>query len=379
MAPRVFSRGPRRGAPSWSWRRSASAEAARSYVAAPDSPPQPEGPPGGPPSGPPSGSPWWGQWWCLGAPRWGLRGWWPWGGAPRGPRAAEGSSWVCAFEGAPPGRVAGAPGRGPLPLWLERGWGWLLLLLLLLLLLSGWAVLAAWGSVGAPLGPLLGAPPAVDYGVVIDCGSHGSRVNVFRWQFSPGLAAAFGGPPGAFALQLQQMVAAAAAALAAAGVAAAALRGVPLYVKATAGLRALQQQQRDLLLQQLRLLLQDQTLNPFFFRGDFARVLSGEEEAAFSWVAANALQQTLGGPPGASRGALELGGSSAQIAFSPAATSLLEGFFALHLGPLYLRLYAHSFLAYGWAERLHRASVKLAAAGLLGAPRGAPGGPREGA
>jgi hypothetical protein len=56
--------------------------------------------------------------------------------------------------------------------------------------------------------------------------------------------------------------------------------------------------------------------SPFRFEAGWARVLRGEEEAAFAWAALNG-GAAAGGAP--SRGVLDLGGSSLEVAFEPAA------------------------------------------------------------
>ncbi|CDI81307.1 ectonucleoside triphosphate diphosphohydrolase, putative [Eimeria acervulina] len=262
----------------------------------------------------------------------------------------------------------------------ESLYGWLLPVLVLLSVLLLYCV-------GAPL--LLPArEKALDYGVVIDSGSHGSRVNIFSWEqrqydphnpltgpvslpqlvsvriYSPGIAAAFEEAEKGRA-QLQQMVQDAVASLKAAGVHTPQLGNIPIYLKATAGMRALAQSRRDKIMQQVRQLLHNQTLNPFHFKGDFARVISGEEEALFGWIAVNAERNTLGAPPSETLGALDMGGSSSQIAFSPFFTSVLEDFNSIQLGNTAIRLYSHSFLGYGWADALQRTNVKLAAEAIL--------------
>lgn len=93
-----------------------------------------------------------------------------------------------------------------------------------------------------------------------------------------------------------------------------------------------------------------QDLNPFQFRPDWARVISGEEEGVFGWVAVNNMAGTLLSTAAGTVGALDLGGASTQITFSPTTTSVLEDFYELKLGEKLVRLYSHSFLGYGWGD-----------------------------
>ncbi|XP_026190395.1 uncharacterized protein LOC34623475 [Cyclospora cayetanensis] len=132
-------------------------------------------------------------------------------------------------------------------------------------------------------------------------------------------------------------------------------------------------------MKEVRLTLHDKAFNHFRFKDDFARVISGEEEGVYGWVAVNAERKTLGAPPEETLGALDMGGSSSQITFCPFFTSILEDFYALHLGNTSIRLYSHSFLGYGWADALTRVSIKIAAEALTEKPQTASARPSLGA
>jgi Golgi nucleoside diphosphatase len=58
-------------------------------------------------------------------------------------------------------------------------------------------------------------------------------------------------------------------------------------------MRELSQQDREKILNKVRALLSDKNICPFYFRNDFARVISGEEEAIYSWCATNLLMGSL--------------------------------------------------------------------------------------
>lgn len=64
----------------------------------------------------------------------------------------------------------------------------------------------------------------------------------------------------------------------------------------------------------------------------------------------NNMKGTLTMPALGTVGALDLGGASSQITFSPTQTSVLEDFYELPLGDKVVRLYSHSFLGYGWGD-----------------------------
>jgi Golgi nucleoside diphosphatase len=58
-------------------------------------------------------------------------------------------------------------------------------------------------------------------------------------------------------------------------------------------MRELSQADREKILNRVRLILGDKKHCPFYFRNDFARVISGEEEAIYSWCATNLLMGSL--------------------------------------------------------------------------------------
>lgn len=67
----------------------------------------------------------------------------------------------------------------------------------------------------------------------------------------------------------------------------------PIYLKATGGLRTLPTQDRIRIIAKVRQLFHDRKFNPFQFRDERARVLSGEEEAIYGWTAVNYIKGTL--------------------------------------------------------------------------------------
>ena len=68
----------------------------------------------------------------------------------------------------------------------------------------------------------------------------------------------------------------------------------PIYVKATAGMRELPEKKRDGIVNAVRALLASNETCPFDFANkEQARVIAGEEEAAFAWVAVNFVDGAL--------------------------------------------------------------------------------------
>jgi Golgi nucleoside diphosphatase len=185
--------------------------------------------------------------------------------------------------------------------------------------------------------------PTATKGMVIDAGSGGSRLHVYNWQprifktippaisfptsderwtarMSPGIAD-FADNPEDVKMQLAPLI----------DFAIQTLVGdeenfpnYPIYFKATGGMRELPTAKREELMTWIRFYLSDKTFCPFFFHPDFARVISGEEEAVFSWTGINFLMGNLlpasmgvglanGGA--FTYGTLDLGGASSQISF----------------------------------------------------------------
>lgn len=131
----------------------------------------------------------------------------------------------------------------------------------------------------------------------------------------------------------------------------------PIYFKATGGMRELDAHTRESMVAYIRVLLSDKSFCPFFFRDDFARVISGEEEAIFSWAATNFLMGTLlSNSQGmgtvenvnTTYGTLDLGGASTQIAFYVPSQDILEGLTKFQIGgQKQWNVYTRSFLQFG--------------------------------
>lgn len=201
-----------------------------------------------------------------------------------------------------------------------------------------------------------------EYGVVIDAGSTGNRVLVFRWQhhqsrktemtqietllkqkFKPSLDELDDDEAGLKKI-VQSMIEAA-------------KNTVPeelqsataIYFFATAGMRLVIEAKANKLFDHLDDWLSNNTFSPFRYeRGFGARILSGEEEAAFMWISVNSLLGIF--EPGNKKqttGIIELGGASTQIAFDPVGQQLLDNKFPLRVGGHRYSLYVHSYLYYG--------------------------------
>lgn len=196
------------------------------------------------------------------------------------------------------------------------------------------------------------------YGCVIDAGSSGSRIYVYRWPVrkfdtlppsvtqverealfskkkSPGISDPKGLP------LLKDLVSLAKAAIPED----ADLKQIPVYLGATAGMRILDPTLEAEIMIKVRTVLHG---SGFLFHDDWARTISGEEEGSFGWLAANYLMNKSKMPKrdGTTFGALDLGGASTQISFTPKG-SILANQFPLTIDETEYLLYTHSFLYYG--------------------------------
>jgi len=143
----------------------------------------------------------------------------------------------------------------------------------------------------------------------------------------------------------------------------------PIFLRATAGMRTLDRQDRFRVLGAVRKLFSNNTYCPFYFEDEYARILSGEEEAIFGWaginfVMGNLVQESEGAGtvlnPKRTYGALDMGGASTQISFYEPNEDIMANLFKLQIGQgKHWNLYAHSFLYFGLNEARNRFESKL--------------------
>jgi apyrase len=127
----------------------------------------------------------------------------------------------------------------------------------------------------------------------------------------------------------------------------------PIYLKGTAGLRDLIPEKRDIVMTEVAKVLEE---SPFYFKMRQATVISGEQEAAFSWLTVNTYKNTTHNHHGESYGILDLGGASLQVSFVPQEGHyVLEHFFPMDINKKHpVDLYAKSYLHYGLIEANRR-------------------------
>jgi hypothetical protein len=134
-------------------------------------------------------------------------------------------------------------------------------------------------------------------------------------------------------------------------------------------MRELPLEKREAVMREIRAYLANNETCPFKFETpDQARIIAGEEEAAYAWTGVNfvtgALLDSAWGTgdaaPARSFGTLEMGGASSQIAFYKP-VSILANLFKLQVGAAkHWNIYAHSYLQFGRVSARARMWAHLA-------------------
>jgi guanosine-diphosphatase len=206
--------------------------------------------------------------------------------------------------------------------------------------------------------------PLVQYALMIDAGSTGSRIHVYKFNncgsspmyeyevfmnTQPGLSSYKGAPLQAaqsLDVLLDEAVRVVPEAL---------RKCTPVAVKATAGLRLLGSEESTLILEAVETRLHAVYPFPVQEKGGVV-IMDGKDEGVYAWITANYLLKTIRSdtPPDTSTYAvLDLGGASTQIVFKPMFSkpdsSLVEGEhkYDLTFGGKTHILYQHSYLGYG--------------------------------
>ena len=209
---------------------------------------------------------------------------------------------------------------------------------------------------------------AASYGIVLDCGSTGTRVNIFYWE-DPGGAvsqftptdeldeAALKASPGIssfsespelltdyFRPLLEQ---------AARWVPAVLIPNTRVRALATAGMRLLSSTDQSAIWAGVQAAISNSS---FAFEHGDAMTISGGYEGIFGWLSLRAIL----GVTGDEIGSLDLGGASTQITFPPPNGNILAS--AYEIGQVsggYERIYSQSYMRFGQDQALLRAAELL--------------------
>lgn len=212
-----------------------------------------------------------------------------------------------------------------------------------------------------------------EHGCVVDAGSSGSRIFLYRWpkevgqgsmmevfseETAPGISEQERG-----LAAMQVLIAAAKSTLLQNGVD---FHDVPIYLGATAGLRLVEPVERELTMMRIRSFLHQ---SGFIFQDNWARVITGEEEGVYGWLTINYMMNggalpILSSP---TYGALDLGGASTQISFSSEERQARrylrrEPVFPISIDDSKYLLYSHSFLHHGVDEARSKYAKHIIAA-----------------
>ncbi|KAL7330296.1 Guanosine-diphosphatase [Mucor circinelloides] len=204
--------------------------------------------------------------------------------------------------------------------------------------------------------------PLVQYAVMIDAGSSGSRVHVYKFNYckeepelenevfhmlEPGLSSFADDAEGA-ADSLEELLQ-----IAVDSVPKSMQHCTPIAVKATAGLRLLGAEKSDRILQAVRSRLQDKYPFPI---ADI-EIMDGKDEGVYAWITVNYLLGNLkASERSKSAATFDLGGASTQIVFEPEFALDMEHMlpgdhvYELDYAHQKYNLYQHSYLGYGLKE-----------------------------
>eukprot|EP00293_Proteomonas_sulcata_P013080 CAMPEP_0184293066 /NCGR_PEP_ID=MMETSP1049-20130417/4634_1 /TAXON_ID=77928 /ORGANISM="Proteomonas sulcata, Strain CCMP704" /LENGTH=435 /DNA_ID=CAMNT_0026600995 /DNA_START=42 /DNA_END=1349 /DNA_ORIENTATION=- len=204
----------------------------------------------------------------------------------------------------------------------------------------------------------------VGYGLMLDAGSTGSRVHVYRWvwgagalpevtddfffEVKPGVSS-YKDEPSKGGASLEPLLQ-----YAYDHMPRDRIKDTWVRLYATAGLRLLPVEQQDALLESIRDTLQ---ASPFIFERSWVAISAGVEEAVDAWISANYILEVATDPdPKNTIGTLDLGGGSIQITCRPSSGEIPEDLkHDLSLAGHSVPLYAKSHLAYGLMQARKRA------------------------
>ena len=129
----------------------------------------------------------------------------------------------------------------------------------------------------------------------------------------------------------------------------------PIWLKATAGLRMVSEAQRDEILGSVSSFLGNKAHSPFLFRKSWAKVIPGNEEGGFGWIAYNYLKKIIGPKKTGKEdpyAVVEMGGASlqvSQVAQTPKEIAQIPDKyrFEFDIEGEKFTLYTYSYLGYG--------------------------------
>ncbi|KAK4481598.1 hypothetical protein RD792_012500 [Penstemon davidsonii] len=216
------------------------------------------------------------------------------------------------------------------------------------------------------------------YGVVIDGGSTGTRIHVFKYEIKNGNLVLDFSVKGLVSMRVNPGLSSYVEEPESAGAALGELvefakRNVPkekwgdteVRLMATAGMRLLKSEDQERILNACRRTLGD---SGFRFHDDWAKVISGSDEGLYAWVVANYALGSLGTEPSQTTGIIELGGASAQVTFVSDEPMPPEFSRKVEFGNISYNLYSHSLLQFGQSVAFELLRESLLSGGQEMAP-----------
>eukprot|EP00960_Hanusia_phi_P043663 756188-Hanusia_phi.AAC.2 len=223
------------------------------------------------------------------------------------------------------------------------------------------------------------AGEAVKYYIVIDAGSSGCRIHIYRYFFargellptislpdkklkkSPGLSS-FASHPSDAGASLSGLIA-----FAMENVPTNFHAVTPVRLAATAGLRMVPADTAKQILDSCYEYMSKNS--PFLIKRDKISIISGQDEGAYGWLSLNFLLKRLEGMADASLGTvgtIEMGGASAQVTvqIGREAASEEDSYpttYQLHLDGQTYKLYVHSYLGFGQEQARHKYNEMITA------------------
>jgi len=216
--------------------------------------------------------------------------------------------------------------------------------------------------------------PITMYAVIVDAGSSGSRIYVYKYDSTldvpnleqikdeNGKAWAYKKEPGISSLAekldeveayMTDLIRHVKDEVPASSFPSKAWSQTPFMWFATAGMRLLPTLDADDLTHRIREVAENKQVVPFLFKKGWARTLSGEEEGAFAWISLNYLRGFFTQDGVEDYGVVETGGASTQMTFLTEGNILSNKFNVIINQKLY-PLYTHSYLYFGQEQVIKR-------------------------
>jgi apyrase len=202
---------------------------------------------------------------------------------------------------------------------------------------------------------------APHYAIIIDGGSTGSRLHLFRYETSqslpdiqdifsastkPGLSA-FANNPHDAGSSLKELLDQASLKLQEAHID---NRSVSISVLATAGMRLLPTSKQEAIYNNVR-----EYLRNYGFKVAEIKTISGKMEGVYGWLDINYLLKAFNGKADTTKGNIDMGGASTQIVFSTHGTPIKKSqdIISLRINHHIYNIYSKSFLGLGLTQALN--------------------------